>query len=276
MRRAFVNKSTKKALYPMVLSAALLPASLSANDADSWQFGLSIYGWFPDISGTTNFPLAPGDGDFTIGIGDILDNLSFTFQGTFDARKGNWGLVTDVIYLDVGKKNRNVQNGTIGNSDLPWEINGSLGLDMTSWLWTTAGYYRMVDDTNKSFDFLFGARYADVEQTLKWSLTGDIGETPIPGRDGRITVGDSYWDAVIGLRGNFAFGADNAWFIPYYADIGTGDSDLTWMLAAGLGYRFSWGEVAGAWRYLDYELPSGKAIQDMNFSGPALGMVFRW
>ena len=28
------------------------------------------------------------------------------------------------------------------------------------------------------------------------------------------------------------------WYLPLYDDIGTGDSDLTWQLGAGIGYRF--------------------------------------
>ncbi len=71
-------------------------------------------------------------------------------------------------------------------------------------------------------------------------------------------------------------GAPSQWFVPYYLDIGAGDSDLTLQVLAGIGYRFSWGEVVGAWRYLAYDLPSDKAIADVNFNGPAVGAVFRW
>lgn len=270
-----MNKSIKKMVHMTLFSAALLPASLSADSTDSWEFGASIYGWFPDISGTTNIPLTDGEG-FTIGIGDILDNLQFTFQGSFDARKGNWGLLTDVIYMDLGNSKSDVRNGTIGGSQLPWDLNGEVGFDMKSWIWTTAGYYRMVDESNKSFDFVAGVRYLDVEQGLDWSFSGDIGGTPLPGRTGSVTLGNSYWDFIVGLRGNLAFGQNNKWFIPYYVDIGTGDSDMTWQALAGLGYRFNWGEVAAVWRYLDYDLPSGKPIADMNFSGPAVGVILRW
>jgi hypothetical protein len=43
------------------------------------------------------------------------------------------------------------------------------------------------------------------------------------------------------MRGYFMLG-DN-WYIPYYADIGTGGSDLTWQLFGAIGYRFSWGDI---------------------------------
>ena len=271
-----MKKPLNTVMGALLVSAALMPVSLHADTNDSWDFGLSVYGWFPDISGTTNFPVQPGGGDFTIGIGDILDNLEFTFQGSFDMRKGRWGVVTDLIYMDVGSTNRNVNSGTIGGSQLPYEINGTLGFGMESWIWTTAAYYRVVDEPDKSFDILAGARYADVEQVLKWSLTGDIGNTPLPGREGSVVVGGSYWDAVVGIRGRLAFGAEDRWYVPYVADIGTGDSDKTFQLAAGLGYRFNWGDIAGFWRYMEYDLPSDAALGSMDFNGPAVGAIFRW
>jgi hypothetical protein len=50
----------------------------------------------------------------------------------------------------------------------------------------------------------------------------------------------------------------------------------TFQLAAGVGYQFSWGEVAGMWRYIDYRTKSGRAIKDVSFNGPQVGAVFRW
>jgi hypothetical protein len=81
---------------------------------------------------------------------------------------------------------------------------------------------------------------------------------------------------IFGVRGRLAFGAKKTWFVPYYLDLGFGESDLTWQGIAGMGYAFRWGEVVAVWRYLYYDLQSGQAIADMNFSGPALGVTFRW
>ena len=64
--------------------------------------------------------------------------------------------------------------------------------------------------------------------------------------------------------------------MPYYIDIGTGDSDLTWQAELGLTYAFEWGALGVAWRYLDYDLKSDGPIVDLNFNGPAVGAIFRW
>jgi hypothetical protein len=115
-----------------------------------------------------------------------------------------------------------------------------------------------------------------VEQKVKWDITGDVGPIAIPDRSGKVKESLSNWDALIGVRGRFAFGADYTWFVPYYLDVGAGDSDFTWQGFAGIGYAFHWGEVVAAWRYLYYDFPSSKAIDDMSFSGPVIGVTFSW
>lgn len=270
-------KSTcKPSLGAALISISMFPACVTADSGDTWEFGLSIYGWFPDISGRTSFTPPQGDGDFTVEIGKILDNLEFTFQGSFDVRKGNWGLFTDAIYMDLGKTKSRVRDGVIGPGGTPYEITGSATFDMKSLIWTTAAYYRVVDDQDGSLDVVAGVRYLDVEQSLQWKVEGEIEPSAFPWPEGKASLDSDSLDAVIGIRGRMSLGQNANWFLPYYADIGTGDSDLTWQAVAGLGYAFNWGEIAGVWRYLDYDQPKGKPIADLNFSGPAIGAVFRW
>ena len=63
--------------------------------------------------------------------------------------------------------------------------------------------------------------------------------------------------------------------MPWYLDIGTGDSDLTWQTVLGLGYAFDWGQLTVTWTMLEYELSDGR-IEELNFSGPSAGATFRW
>ncbi|MEN8243787.1 MAG: hypothetical protein ABFS43_02665 [Thermodesulfobacteriota bacterium] len=81
---------------------------------------------------------------------------------------------------------------------------------------------------------------------------------------------------IFGVRGRFAFGSKKALFVPYYLDLGFGESDITWQGVAGLGYAFGWGEIVAAWRYLYYDMSSGSAIDEISFSGPEAGVTFRW
>ena len=259
-----------------LLALLLLPIASLAHAQGDWDFAASVYGWFPDISGQTAFGPQGGSTDFTVEVGDVLDNLQFTLQGSFDARRDHFGLFADVIYMDLGNTESVSAGGTIGNANLPVDISADLRFDMKSWIWTAAGYVRLIDEPARAFDMHAGFRFADIKQTLGWSLSGEVGDFPLPGRDGESTVDADYWDFVVGLRGRFSFGGGDAWFIPYYVDIGTGESDFTWQAMVGLGYEFGWGDVFAAWRYLDYDLPSGKPAADLNFSGPAVAITFRW
>jgi hypothetical protein len=96
-----------------------------------------------------------------------------------------------------------------------------------------------------------------------------------PGLTGNASVSETNWDGIIGARGRYTFGADKKWAIPFYADIGTGDSDRTYQLGTGITYSYHWGEIGAGWRYLDYKFKSTK-VQDMNFSGPQIGVAWRW
>ena len=80
----------------------------------------------------------------------------------------------------------------------------------------------------------------------------------------------------MGLKGRIIGGASRKFFIPYYVDVGTGNSRLTWQAIGGLGYAFGWGDVIATWRYLDYDFKSGRAIQSIRLSGPVIAASFRW
>ncbi|MGE0626123.1 MAG: hypothetical protein AB7O54_26235, partial [Pseudomonadales bacterium] len=151
----------------LVLASARAGAVLDT-DETGWQFAGAVYGWFPDICGETRA------GEFSIDIEQILDNLSFTFQGGVDARRGRWGIVTDVIYMDVHASDTRAGSGTLGGAPIPVDIDVDADLSMESWIWTTAGYYRLVDLSSRTFDLLAGVRYIDIDQRLEWSLGGNV------------------------------------------------------------------------------------------------------
>lgn len=256
--------------------AGLLPATLNAQEiSDDWQFGAAIYGWFPDIGGHSALP-PDGGSTFAIDIGTILDHLEMTGQGSFEIQKGHWGAFTDIVYLDVGASKSATRQLEVGGNPLPAGVTADLDFDLKSTIWTLAGSRRTVASAETTVDLLAGARLARFKQTLAWEFTGNLGPIAPPPRTGSRNGSVDQWDAIIGVKGRRLLGADRRWVIPFYADIGAGDSDLTWQAMLGLGYAFDWGDVDLVWRYLDYDLTSGGAIEDMNFNGPALGAKFRW
>jgi hypothetical protein len=239
---------------------------------DGWQFEASIYGWFPAIGGSTSFPATGTGPNIDVSAKQVIDALKFTFMGSFEARKGQWGLWTDLVYADFGASKSRSRDFTIDQR--PVAVDADLQLDVKSWIWTLAGTYNLTNTPDYTMDLLGGVRYLDLQQTLGWTFSADIPQ--LPGRNGTASVDFVNWDGIVGLKGRANLGAERRWFIPYYADIGTGQSKLTWQVNAGVGYQFDWGSVIATWRYLDYEFKSDKLIQSMSFNGPTIGVAFRW
>jgi len=243
--------------------------------ADEWQFRAIIYGYFPDIGGTTTFPAGSGT-SINVDADTIISNLKFTFMGSIEAQKGRWGAFTDILYLDVGGSKSDTRDLTIGGVELPAGVTANASLDIKGTVWTLAGSYRVLATPEATFDVFAGARLLSIKQRLGWAFSGNVGPVAGPGREGDSEVKLDNWDGIVGVKGRLGFGARHEWFVPYYVDVGTGDSDLTWQAIAGIGYAFSWGEVIAAWRYLDYDFKSGRKIESVNLNGPAIGVAFHW
>ena len=256
--------------------AAVMPSRVMAQEiSDDWQFAATIYGWFPDIGGDTSLP--PGSStSIDIDIGTILDHLKMTAQGSFKIQKGHWGVLTDLVYLDVGDSNSQTRNVAIGGVPLPASVTAAMDFDLKSLFLTLAATYRVTASADATFDVLLGARLANYKPALEWEFTGNFGPITPPPRTGSREESIEQWDAIIGVQGQFAFGRDHHWVMPYHLDVGSGDSELTWQAMVGLTYAFGWGDLGVAWRYLDYEMKNGGPITNTNFNGPALGATFRW
>jgi len=256
--------------------ATIAPSVATAQEtSDDWQFSATIYGWFPDIGGRTDFPTGAG-GTIDVDISTILDHLKMTAQGSFEVHKGSWGAFTDIVYLNVGESKSQTRNLELGGQPLPAAVTADIDFDLKSTFWTVAGTYRVADSKAATVDVLLGARLARLKQKLDWEFSGSFGPVTPPPLTGTREASVDQWDGIVGVKGRLAFGAEQKWAVPYYFDIGAGDSDLTWQAMVGLAYAFGWGDLGVAWRYLDYDLKSDGPIADMNFNGPALGATFRW
>ena len=269
-------------IFLALAGADLLPALAAAEtapvvvDSDTWQFSASLYGWFAAVGGTANFPVAGTSTDFNVNAKTLLSHLELGGAGAFEVHKGHWGAFTDLMYMDLGGSKSNTRDFTLGNIAIPASTTADLHLGLKSWIWTIAGEYRAVADPAWTVDLLAGARYLDLSQSLNWSLSGALGPLPPASRTGSSEAGAPIWSAIVGVKGRYAFGADAKWSVPFYLDGGTGDSAYTYQALLGLCYSFQWGEVTALWRYLGYTPQSSNRIGDVYFSGPLIGVTFRW
>lgn len=244
-----------------------------AEPTAGWQFTAIIYGYLPELGGSATFPTGTTV-DITVDPNQIIHNLNFAFMGAFEARYGRYGAFTDILYLNAGDSKTATRSLSITGVMIPANVTADLHLDVKSTIWTLGGSYRAVDSPAASLDLLLGARALFAKQHLSWQFSGDVGPFVGPGRQGSGDSNFTDWDAIIGAKGQWRFGDQHAWFVPYYVDVGTGQSEFTWQGITGLGYAFHWGEVIGVWRYLDYRFSSHSS--SLTLSGPALGVSFRW
>jgi len=240
----------------------------AAQEADTWEFDLSIYGWYAGIDSSIKLPNSPATGQSTtIDASDILANLEMIFMGGLDARYNRWSVITDVIYMDVGAEDN--QTLVVEPQGVP--VNGSVNLDLASWVLHGGIGYDVVQAERGTLAVVGGVRYltADVDVTL--GVTGPLGLVQrSPEQSGSVAV----LDGIIGMRGVIKLNEN--WYLPYFADIGTGGSNLTWQALFGVGYRFSWGDVKFAYRYIGYDFDDDSVLQDLSLSGPLLGVSFRF
>lgn len=240
---------------------------------DDWQFRATIYGWVPGIKAETEFPSGAGGPSINVNANDLLSGLKMGFMGTLEGRRGQWGGMVDWFYADVGGNKSATRDFKILGV-LPVDLTADLSLDVKTNILTLAGTYALVDRPEYNSSLVFGTRMLKADQTLDWGFR-TTGALTIA-RNGRAEVSATDWDAIIGVKGRAAFGEGRRWFVPYYADIGTGNSKFTWQGLLGLGYAFSWGDAAVAWRYLDYDFKSGEPLQSLTFNGIGAGVSFKF
>jgi hypothetical protein len=247
-------------------------AAAEETSSTDWQFAAIVYGYLPELRGSATFP-TDKPVNITIDPHDLISNLKFAFMGVFEARKGPWGGFTDLMYTNVGGSESNTRDFSI-KGVIPGSVTANLHLDLKTTLWTLAGFYRPIERPEITLDVLLGARGMFLKQQLDWQFSADIGPLVGPDRNGSGESNRTNWDGIVGFKGRWTFGDRHAWFVPYYFDIGTGASQLTYQALTGVGYSFHWGEVITVWRYIDYHFSSNDA--KLSMSGPAIGVAFHW
>jgi hypothetical protein len=232
----------------VTVAAALSPAAAGAQDG-LFRTRTQIYGWAL-ISPTLEFATDAADP----ASGRVIPH------GDVSARIGRFGLWSDAVTLNLGGGHR----VTPGLADPVFP--SAAGMQPRGLAWTVAGSYAAVETPRVDVYTLAGLRHLRTDGGFEAAQIG--------------WPGSSYqrpdaWDAILGVRGRVKLG-EGRWFAPYYLDVGAGQSDFTWQAFGGIGYAFSWGEVVGSWRHLDYNFASGSRMRDMTFSGPSISFGIRW
>jgi hypothetical protein len=150
-------------------------------------------------------------------------------------------------------------------SELNSTINTHTQVQMKSWVVTPVIGYNVIDCERGKLNIVAGARYLWVQESVDVSSSRPRASSP------QASVSGDVWDGIVGLKSEIAL--YEKLYMPIYLDIGTGKSDLTWQVAAGLGYQFSACDVVAGYRYLSWDF-SSSALKEMNLSGPYVGLKF--
>ena len=243
-----------------------MPDSAAAEETaqkDGWQFGAYIYMWMPTIGGKSD----SGD-TIEINFDDILKDLEFTYMGGVEARNGRWHLTTDVIYLKLEQDNNGKVTVPVGPGEADLKVDATVKLQ--SWVVSPAVGYSFIETEKVRMEVLAGARYLWLKPELDLDVTG-----PLKSRDKKISDSGDVWDGIVGIRGYVNL--DKNWYVPYYVDIGTGESNLTWQWMAGFGVRVSRVvDVVATWRYMYWRFDDNKVLKKLYINGPGVGVKFRF
>jgi len=271
-----------RAFVAGLIAVAVPSAALAQATSDRWTFSLTPYLWLPTIDGSLNYSVpagAVGSPQVDLNANDYLKDLSLALMLAGEARKDRWSIFTDVIYLDFSGQDSAVKGINFGGPLVSTTLNASTSSSLKGLLWTLGGGYTAVQAPQGNLDVFGGLRYFGLKATTDWQLTatvtGPLGGGQVFPRTGNISEKENLWDGIVGVKGQLKLGASN-WFVPYYVDVGTGSSTVTWQGLVGIAYSFKWGDALLAYRYLYYDQDTDKLLQNVSFGGLALGVTFRF
>jgi opacity protein-like surface antigen len=245
----------------MLTIPSLLIGARAAESAtsDDWRFAVDAYIFMAAANTTT-----PGGGEINLSFSEALKHLDMAFFGAFEANHGKWSLTTDAMYMKLGEK---------ATGDILTPIGGtptSKRLELSLWVLTGAAGCELVADPTWSMSVLAGVRYLPLDTTIK--LTG-------PGVFGNpreyVTTGSIHaLDGIVGVNGRAHLTKN--WYIPYYVDVGTGDTKFTWLAHTGVGYQFDKVSLSFDYRYVEWQFHDGESLDRFKLNGPSVGFRYQF
>jgi hypothetical protein len=248
-------------LAAVLLTASLSPAlATNAKAPDDWRFDAEIYGWAAGI-GTD----LQRSGAARIGFARLVDDLDMAFMGAFAASKDKWRFAADVIHMDISEKGSATLTVPIV-SGIP--ASASVRAELKAWILDPNVQYRFYETDKLQLSALAGARYLSIEGDVNRVVTSSsLGRVA-----GEVDGTKRWWDGVVGVSGQYNL--TKRWYVPFLADLGTGDSRLTWQAVAALGYHFDSVDAVFGYRHLAWDFKGGAALEDLFVTGPYVGVKY--
>jgi len=271
---------------PAALAIGLVSPVAMAQDTGlrpGWSFNVGVYAWLPTLDGTFNYALPTGlagAANVSADAGDYFSNLNFAALIATEIRYERFSLVTDLMYMDIGgdsSRLRSVDVAGLPSNPLSTTVNTTTDTNFKALILTMAGGYTAASGSWGNFDVIGGFRYFGADVRTDYALSADIAGPGSQGvalaRNGRLSGSQDIWNGIIGVRGRLRLG-DSGFFVPYYFDIGTGDSDLTWQAFGGIGYQTGPLGVQVGYRHLSFDQGGRDLVQDVSMRGAYLALNY--
>lgn len=222
---------------------------------DEWEFTVTPYVFLPRLKGTIG--VVGETAEVNASFSDIFRNLDFAAMGTFEARKRNWTVLVDGMYMSLS-----------GQKVTPSPFFSDIDVEVKEIIVTPQVGYRVVRTERGSIDLLAGARIWHVNT----HLTFQPRIRPLVDVEGS----RNWVDPIVGARGTatvsprtFVLGEFDA------GGFGVG-SDFTGQVFGGVGFQLK-PRVAliGGYRYLRVDYVNEGFIYRTSLSGITLGAKFR-
>lgn len=277
-KNSLMRASTLASAILVAVACAFSPASadplnLRGVPDDEWRYTATLDLFLP-VSTTGTSVIAGGEADIDLDLSDVFEVLNMALSGRVEAWRGDFGLVADGYFMNIGGDGSFTGPGGRGQVAVDIEVE-QIWLDLL-------GAYRVArgewDDTGRlySVDVQAGVRYNSLKQEVDASVT-----LPIPGPI-RTTLGgtETWWEPVVGVRG--AMQLTDRWTLGARADFGgfgVNDSDLQWKALVGADYR-PWEQTSlkMGWMFygIDYSTTrsDGEFAYDVFQTGPYLGLTY--
>ena len=241
------------ACFAGVVSAQSAPPATAS--PDDWQISVTPYVFLPRLKGTIG--IVGETAEVNASFSDIFRNLDFAAMGTFEARKRNWVVLVDGMYMSLS-----------GTKVTPSPFFSDIDVEVKQTIITPQVGYRAVNTERGSIDLLAGARIWHV----KSHLTFQPRIRPLVDVEGS----RNWVDPIVGARGTatlsprtFVLGEFDA------GGFGVG-SDFTGQVFGGVGFQLK-PRVAliGGYRYLRVDYVNEGFIYRTSLSGITLGARFK-
>ena len=244
-----MKTSTFRQRIALAVLLAVPASTVWAEAGDEWQFSLTPYLWAAGVAGTVAAggaeppSIEPSYSFFA------LDNLQAAYFLAFSAEKGPWSVNTDLIHIAFS------DDFSLG------PLRTAINLDADA-IELSAGYRLEQWPSTK---VLVGAR----------GISIDAGISLRPGVDA--ADGRNWWDPIVGVQHNRSFG--ERWGLLLRGDVGgfNVSSKVTLNGVVAGTYRFSdtFSAIFG-YRYLAFDFNEDDFVTDLEVSGYAVGLNFRW